>query len=102
MPHTLKRYELTTRTEPQALKMPKRARILHIALGTRGPVLCALVEEDDDTRAFDTGKHERHFAVASDGMVAPDGVYVGSVQSRGNEKQMNCYHVFEVRGRQPT
>lgn len=95
MPHLLKRYDLTTVTTTQTVKMPKRARIIFVARSKRGPSLCTMVEEDADTRAFDTGKHERFFTVASDGMIAPEGgVYVGSTQP-----ESNCYHVFEVRGR---
>lgn len=97
MPNVLKRYQLTTALSPQVVNMPKRARILHVAVTEKGPALSTTAEENADTRAFDTGKHERFFQVASDGMVAPEGVYVGTVQARGN--QTNCYHVFEVRGR---
>lgn len=95
MSHVLKRFDLTTVTSIQTVKMPKRARILYVACSKRGPSLCTGIEEDNDTRAFDTGKHERFFIVASDGMLAPEGgVYIGSTQP-----QNNCYHVFEVSGR---
>jgi hypothetical protein len=100
MSYFIKRYALTSVLKPQAVKMPKRARIIFTANGSHGPVLCALVEEDADTQAFDLGKHERFFQVCSDGMPTPEGgVHVGSVQTGDNHRQGNAYHVFEVRGR---
>jgi hypothetical protein len=98
MSRILKRYELAGGYDTQAIHLPKRARILFVATGRVGPALCTVLEEDADTRAFDTGQHQRFFVVVPDGSAAPEvGVYVGSVQTAGHKPQSTCLHVFEVR-----
>jgi hypothetical protein len=97
MSRHIHRYELSTGSpQTQAINMPKRARIIHTAISStrRGLVLCAIVEEDNDTRAFDRGVHQRHFVVVEDGREIPEpGGYVGSVQVSSTS---SCLHVFEV------
>jgi hypothetical protein len=96
MSRLIHRYALGTGHDTQTVRMPKRARVIHVGF-SQSPILCALVDEDADTRAFDTGKHERYFVVVADGGAAPEvGVYVGSAQTPGNHKQAICLHVFEV------
>lgn len=96
----VKKYELSSSHETIVVKMPKRARILSVTFGVRGPAMHASVQEDADTRAFDKGHNERFFVVVIEGGNVPEpSVYVGTCQTAGNNLQRTAYHVFEVNRR---
>lgn len=66
--------------EPQAVEMPRRARITGITFKSGAVQVFAEVEHDADTRAFDTNKHRRAFVVivgASGRDVPTEGQLVG-------------------------
>ncbi len=77
---------------PQALAMPRRARITGIKATTTGPrsviYVYAEVEHDADTAAFDKGQHMRAFVQCLPPCVVPDGALVGF---------HNGVHVYEVK-----
>jgi hypothetical protein len=84
--------------EPQAIDMPKRARIMSVhSINTR-VLIDAEVHEDEDTKAFDRA-HQRHFQIITAGELIPEGMQVGNFVATSRERQTRVYHVFEVRGR---
>lgn len=66
-------------SEPQAIEMPRRARITGIHSPPQSMVvqIFAEIEHDADTRAFDTSNHRRTFAKRNEGDQVPDGALVG-------------------------
>lgn len=84
--------------EPQAIDMPKRARIMSVHPINARVLIDAEVYEDEDTKAFDRA-HQRHFQVITAGELIPEGVQVGSFVATSRERQTRVYHVYEVRGR---
>lgn len=84
--------------EPQAIDMPKRARILSVHPVNARVLIDAEVHEDADTKAFDRA-HQRHFQLVTVGDLIPEGVQVGSFVAASPERQTRVYHLFEVRGR---
>lgn len=78
-------------SEPQSIQMPRRARITGIQLVAKEPALQLYteVDHDQDTQAFDTGRHERTFTVRQAGDLVPaEGALVGF---------HNGLHVYEVK-----
>lgn len=84
--------------DPQAIGMPKRARILSVQSVNARVLIDAEVYEDEDTKAFDRA-HQRYFQLVSAGELIPEGAQVGSFVSTSPERQTRVYHLFEVRGR---
>lgn len=74
-------------SETQAVTLARRALVTGIEVKTTMIVLNALVEHDEDTRAFDTGQHTRHFSVRIAGDAVPAGALVAFAEGT---------HVFEV------
>lgn len=107
MARLILKYSLNAGSEPQAIDMPRRARVLYVCMGEGGPQLFAEVLEDADTKAFDV-KHLRHFVVVTAGGTIPEGAgYIGSchIQVAGTRhlrSNLANYHVFEVRGGKAT
>lgn len=99
MAKIVKRFTLAkTVGSPQAVDMPKRARVLSVFAINARVALDAEVYEDEDTKAFDRA-HQRYFQVVSSGDLIPEGALVGSFCATSPERQTRVYHVFEVRGR---
>lgn len=95
MARMIRNYSLNCGNTAQAVDMPRRARVLYVAMGESGPVLFAEVLEDADTRAFDV-KHLRHFHVVMSGGAIPEGAgYVGSCGFR-SRAGMADYHIYEL------
>ena len=70
----IKVYTLKLHAEPQGLRMPRRARVLHVNHIPRLEIeLYAEVDEDHVTKAFDTNQHERMFLVLSANLSVPEG-----------------------------
>lgn len=82
------------------ISMPKRARVLAIGTTAQGrPVLLSSVENNADTRAFDTGQHQRHFECIGPGDEIPaDGQYVGLATVNKPAKPTAFILVYEVPG----
>lgn len=100
MAKTVRRFTLATKQvgEPQALDMPKRARILSVFSIAGRAAIEAEVYEDEDTKAFDRA-HQRHFQLVKAGGLVPEGVWIGSFASNAPAREVGVYHVYEVRGR---
>lgn len=98
MARMIRAYQLNCSAAVQAIDMPRRARVMHVAIGEGGPQLFAEVLEDADTKAFDV-RHVRRFVVVMAGYAVPEGAgYVGScVTSVRNRHQAADYHVYEIR-----
>ena len=97
MSRVISRHPLTLDKEPQTVGIQRRAKILYVASGARGPELHTECEHDDVTRAVDV-KHSRQFVVLAPGDTAPAGsCYIGSCgTTRG------ACHVYELPGVKPT
>lgn len=96
MSRMIVKYPLSKTGAPQNIDMPRRARILYVAMDASGPVLFAELVVDADTKAFDV-QHMRSFVVVTAGAVAPEGAgHVGSCAWRSG-KVLEDYHVFETR-----
>lgn len=96
MARMIAKYPLTKSAQVQNIDMPRRARLLCIAMDTKGPAIFAEVLVDADTKAFDV-PHTRRFAVVSAGGVAPEGSgHIGSC-TRMAGKVLEDFHVYEVR-----
>lgn len=90
-------YQLNAAAAPQAIDMPRRARVMYVAMGEGGPTLFAEVFQDADTAAFDV-RHLRHFVVVCAGGTVPEGAgYIGSCALKLTGRKMVDYHVYEVR-----
>jgi hypothetical protein len=100
MAHYAQPYTLKPGYGPASITMPKRARVLGVGCAQNGaPVLFATSESNADTRAFDTGQHQRHFEVIGPGDEIPaDGQYVGVAQHNRPTKGPAFLLVFEVPG----
>lgn len=67
----IRSFSLEVGTQVQVVTIPRRARIIAVTWETRITVYC-LVDEDADTRAFET-THHRQFQIAVAGQQAPEG-----------------------------
>jgi len=75
----LRVFSLRIFSDPQTISMPRRARIVHVYVSRVDVQLFAEVEEDADTKAFDTGKHLRTFIVLNGGAPVPEGAgFIGA------------------------
>lgn len=100
MARLIVKYALNAASAAQAVDMPRRARVLYVALDEGGPALFAELLEDADTKAFDV-KHVRHFAVVMSGGTVPEGAgYVGSCAAKVGRKLAD-YHIYEMRAPRP-
>lgn len=99
MAHNVAQYELVS-SGITAISMPKRARVLAVGCTAQGkPILMASVENNADTRAFDTGQHQRHFDVIGVGDEIPaDGQLVGMATHHKPAKPTQFLLVYEVPG----
>lgn len=96
MSRMIRSYQLTTTGQPQAVDMPRRARILSVSMGaSECPQLFAELVEDADTQAFGV-RYVRHFLVLPTGSAVPEGAgYIGTCHLH---KPLRAWHVYEVRG----
>lgn len=97
MARMIQSYQLNAAAQPQAIDMPRRARVVSVAMGEGGPMLFAEVLHDADTKAFDV-RNMRHFVVVCAGGTVPEGAgYIGSCALKLTGRKMVDYHVYEVR-----
>jgi len=93
MSRVISRHPLQLDKEPQSVGLQRRARILYVATGAKGPELHAECDHDDTTRAVDV-RHSRQFVVLSPGDTAPAGsCYIGSCP---HPKLSGACHVYEL------
>jgi len=100
MARQISKHSLNCSTDTQVVSLQRRARILCVAPGDRGPDLFAETDVDDTTRAIDV-KHSREFVVLMAGASAPSGsCYIGSTHVEVGRKHA-VYHVYELPGVKP-
>lgn len=80
-------------SEPQQVQLPRRARITGLTNRSAAVQIYAEISHDEDTKAFDTRRHQRAFVVVKaerggDNLVPSDGQLVGFVDG---------IHVYEVK-----